>query len=97
MRNGEFHTKKRRASTAVSVEIVQNRKNEENRYDGIQNDEEEIIYLRSLEPRFVKPLDVKNDDMSYQKERKNPEIVFESGNALGRIYRDNISIKPEKI
>jgi hypothetical protein len=93
----ELHAEERSAAATVRIKIIQNCKHEENRYDGIQNDKEEIIDFRSLETRLVKSLDVKNNNMSHQKKRKYPEVVLEIRNALCRVDRNDVPIKPKKI
>ena len=97
MRDLEVHPEQWGCSLTICVKVIQYCQYDQDGKKSIQHYQEKIIDLRSLKPRFVKSLNIKDHKLCDQKERENIHILFDGGNSLCGIYRDDVEIEPEKI
>jgi hypothetical protein len=55
------------------------------------------IRNKGAKSRFIKALEVKDHEVCDQKQRKNIYVLFDKGDSLGGIDRNDVEIEPEEI
>jgi hypothetical protein len=94
----EGHPEEGPRTLTVAVEITHDpEKIDSDGQDRVQTYGQEIVDLGPLEAGFIKPLEIKNQQMGHQEKRKYDHILVERRDPLGRIDRNEINVKPEKI
>jgi hypothetical protein len=82
----------------VAVEVAHNpEKIDGYGQNSVQADGQEIVDLGALEARPVEALEVKDQQVGRQEERKYDHILMERRDALGRVHRYEIDVKTKKV